>query len=133
MNSRNLTVIVKDTHNNLIKDAPVSINPGNTNGKTDTKGQVFLSLPPEKKVTIIVKTKDISQSVSYYPTTKANDFLEINLAFFQQIQTQNSTNKITPISPTKINHWSIFIILAILLLTTLFVFQLTKKNTHLSK
>jgi hypothetical protein len=127
MNSNNLTVFVKDTHNNLVKGADVSIDPGNITGKTNEKGQVTLSLPAEKKVTVTVKLNDISQKVPYYLTGQKNNRLEINLAYFQQIQTQSPT-KIATSSSKKTNHWSIFIILIVITLVILSIFQLTKKK-----
>ena len=93
MNQNNITIVVKDTNNNLLKDAQISIEPGNVNGKTNEKGQVILNLPDEKKVTVKVELNEMTQEVPYYITNRQNNRLEINLKYLQQIQIQESQKK----------------------------------------
>jgi uncharacterized integral membrane protein len=132
MNSPKLTIIVKDTHNNLVKDAQVSIIPGNITGKTDKNGQVILALPDQKKVTVQIKLNDVSQEVPYYVSDNQNNRLEVNLAYFQQLQAQKPT-KSTSIISSQANHFLFFGILIIIILLILNIFFLIKKNHHQAK
>lgn len=127
MNSLKLTVIIKDTNNQLTKDAQVSINPGNINGKTDDNGQVVLSLPNEKKVTVKVNYNDITQEVPYYINEKETNRLEINLAYFQQIKTQ-PTKEIPQAIPKQNNSVLNIGIILLIIATITAIFYSIKKS-----
>ncbi len=123
MPTNNLTIIVKDSHNALVKNAQVTINPSGVTGKTDEKGQVNLPLPDQKKVTVTVKLNDITQEVPFYINGQQGTRLEVNLSYFQKIKSQEikETPKTThsPLKPSSVFGIIILVIALILIALTL--------------
>lgn len=92
MTTNNLTIIVKDFQNKLVKDANVTLAPGNLTGKTDETGQVIFPLPQEKKVEVTVELNGETNKITYYITGSSDQRLEINFAFNKKIQESQSTS-----------------------------------------
>lgn len=127
MSSNNLTIIVKDTDNNLAKDAQVIVNPGDIKGKTDKNGQVILPLPNESKITIKVKLNDITQEVPYYPTAdNKSNRLEINLAYLKQVQSQKPAELIQVDSKAKNSTSKIGLLIGIIVLIVAIFYWIKK-------
>ena len=93
MNQNNLTIIIKDLNNNLVKDASVFLVNEKLSGKTDEKGQIVFPLPSAKKIEIKVELNGETNSTSFYPTGNSDQKLEINFAFYKKVQESKSSSQ----------------------------------------
>lgn len=93
MNENNLIIIIKDSNNNLVKDARVSLVTEKLTGETDEKGQVSFPLPNAKKINVEVELNGKTNTTTYYLTGNSNQKLEINFASYQKLQESQLQSK----------------------------------------
>ena len=99
----NLTVIVKNTEGDLVKDARVTANPGNFTGTTDDKGEAAITVDGANTYQITVIDGKTSQVVPFYVIgNQTTAKLEVNLEYFKQ-QQQKQAATTTASMPT--HHW----------------------------
>ena len=99
-----LTVVVKGIDGEFVKDAKVSVTPGEFTETTNDQGEASLVVDGASRYQVGVAVGDIEQTVPFYTTTAESARLEVNLAYFKQLQSKTESQQATEGQSAMVSH-----------------------------